>query len=167
MPPGLGPWVGATFWTGFYPPDSEPFVDFQVVDPNGVPTGDALYSRLGARVLGQAVDDEFGTSISNDGRFVFMSAPRRTARMRDVPELAADRSNSGVVYQMRITSERLEPGGGCTLAEESPPPDLPAFPSCGIFVWVIDQRAQKTDGSRNDKRAERKGYTLYFIKRKV
>ncbi|MCH7872040.1 MAG: FG-GAP repeat protein, partial [Planctomycetes bacterium] len=76
---------GTTVWTGFYGPESS-IRDFNV----------------GARVLGQQVDDRFGTAVSSDGTWLYISAPRHTATRFDVPMLpTTDRQRSGVVYQYR------------------------------------------------------------------
>jgi hypothetical protein len=97
----ITPNEGAVTWTGFY---------------GGMGTGTpAWYLRgsdllpptsVGARVLGQTVDDHFGTSVGGDGTWLYISAPRRTALEKDVPALAnafppGDRADSGVVYQLR------------------------------------------------------------------
>lgn len=72
-------------WTGFYNPGA--IRDFNV----------------GARVLGQAVDDRFGTAVGSDGTWLYISAPRHTAERRDVPLMPEDRRvESGVVYQYRV-----------------------------------------------------------------
>ncbi len=87
-------------WTGFYGPDT------QVLEP------------IGARVLGQQVDDQFGASVAADESFLYIAAPRHTAVISDVPQLpASQRDRSGVVYQMEIrdgsptlTQLWMEPG---------------------------------------------------------
>ncbi len=79
---------GISVWTGFYGPDVT-IRDFS----------------LGARVLGQKVDDRFGTAVGTDGKWLFISAPRHTATKLDVPLLpdaGGERDNCGVVYQYRI-----------------------------------------------------------------
>lgn len=76
-------------WSGFYGRDTTE------VGPRDQTTG--------ARVLGQKVDDRFGTAVGSDGTWLYISAPNRTA-LRDgdnVPSLPGDREGSGVVYQLR------------------------------------------------------------------
>lgn len=73
-----------TVWTGFYGPETS------ILEP------------IGARVLGQAVDDEFGMSVSADDFFLYISAPNRTPTQSYVPQLpTAQRNEAGVVYQLR------------------------------------------------------------------
>ncbi|MFN0138291.1 MAG: hypothetical protein ACKVS9_19475 [Phycisphaerae bacterium] len=87
---GLETWDngGQVFWTGFYGPNAN-----------------VREHSVGARVLGQAVEDEFGTSIGSDGNFLYIAAPKRTANGTlypdDVPLLDGTRDSAGVVYQMR------------------------------------------------------------------
>jgi hypothetical protein len=61
----------------------------------------------GARIIGQEIDDEFATSISfldsNTGDdVIFASAPNHQALQAEIPQLAADRLDAGVVYQLRL-----------------------------------------------------------------
>ncbi len=103
---------GSTAWTGFYGPSSVPYVFTQ--------TGDSYPTPIGARILGQKVNDRFGTSISADGTWLFISAPKRSANesylvgdpnyVPDVGDLDAVRSASGVVYQLRTDAPAF-PGG--------------------------------------------------------
>ena len=83
---------GDSVWCGFYPPSSSP-LDYTV----------------GARVLGQQMDDRFGASVTTDGTFLYMSAPRHTPTTEDVPQLSEgkDYTQAGVVYAYRI--KRFEP----------------------------------------------------------
>lgn len=59
---------------------------------------------VGCRILGQEVDDRFGTSVGGDGTWLYVTAPYRTAR-RDGDNVSTlptpDRHESGVVYQLR------------------------------------------------------------------
>lgn len=59
---------------------------------------------VGCRILGQQVDDRFGTSVGADGTWLYITAPYRTAT-RDGDNVStlptADRFESGVVYQIR------------------------------------------------------------------
>lgn len=95
---GLESWnVGGciSVWTGFYGPASAPFRD----------PASGEYSTIGARVLGQAGDDRFGTAIASDGTWLYISAPLHTVTQPDVPSLpdpSGQRKNSGVVYQYRV-----------------------------------------------------------------
>lgn len=57
---------------------------------------------VGARVLGQLVNDKFGAAVSSDRSWLYMSAPGHGARKADVPNLTADRDKSGVVYMYQI-----------------------------------------------------------------
>lgn len=80
---------GALAWTGFYGPQTT------IRDP------------IGARVLGQNVEDQFGTSVASDGDFLFISAPRHTALNGDVPSLpdaTGSRTLAGAVYQLRTNA---------------------------------------------------------------
>ena len=86
---------GISHWTGFYGP-AVSIRDFNV----------------GARLLGQVVNDRFGTAVASDGTWLYISAPRHTALVSDVPLLPDARGNrfrSGVVYQYRIDT-RSSPG---------------------------------------------------------
>ncbi|MCH8805993.1 MAG: FG-GAP repeat protein [Planctomycetes bacterium] len=89
---------GVTVWTGFYGPNSSPFID----PASGFP------STVGARMLGQSVDDQFGSAIGTNGTWLYISAPEHTALQVDVPALRNNRSRSGVVYQYRVDT-RVDP----------------------------------------------------------
>ena len=98
---------GASIWTGFYGPFTSPR-GYTGVDSNGnlisVPP-----TSIGARVLGQAVEDRFGTAVATDGRFLFISSPERTVSVNDVPELpTSDRSHAGAIYQL-VSNDRTTP----------------------------------------------------------
>lgn len=84
---------GVSHWTGFY---------------GGGAAGPEVTIRdfsVGARVLGQRVEDRFGTAVGTDGTWLFITAPRHTALHTDVPALGStDRVNCGVAYQYRIDS---------------------------------------------------------------
>jgi hypothetical protein len=104
---------GDSVWTGFYPLDAAP-LDYTV----------------GARVLGQQVDDRFGTAVATDGTFLYISAPRHTPTIDDVPQLTVgkDYTQAGVVYAYRIrrfepTRAQLwiEPGGSWPNVDEENP----------------------------------------------
>ncbi len=90
----------AAVWTGFYGNISsggEPLT--YVVGQTGIPP-----TSIGARVLGQSVDDRFGSSLSNDGTFLYISAPDHTALAVDINmplKMPSDRVGSGVVYILR------------------------------------------------------------------
>ncbi|GAG45893.1 unnamed protein product, partial [marine sediment metagenome] len=89
MAPAVDPVTGLNYavWTGFYFPRVQP-----------------TQATIGARVLGQTVNDRFGTRVSSDGTWLYISAPKRTARAagNNVPSLpTATRAESGVVYQLR------------------------------------------------------------------
>jgi hypothetical protein len=61
--------------------------------------------EVGCRVLGERREDRFGTSVGSNGDWLYVSAPDRTARVIDgIPDLAADRSGAGVVYQIRTNA---------------------------------------------------------------
>jgi len=84
-------------WTGFYAPGTAP-----------------LDYTIGARILGQSVNDRFGSSVGSDGTFLYMTAPRHSALLDDVPQLPDPdgnerRDSSGVVYAYRMDS-RSGPG---------------------------------------------------------
>ncbi|MFQ5806790.1 MAG: hypothetical protein ACE5I3_10110 [Phycisphaerae bacterium] len=77
----------------------------------------------GARVLGQRVDDRFGTSVGSDGTWLYIGSPLHTAIRGDavagddVSELPTDtRDTCGVVYQMR-TDARPFPGSATSYAQ--------------------------------------------------
>lgn len=89
-----GPQSGWAVWTGFCGRDTA-----RVVPASGG-------NECGARVLGQRREDRFGVSVGADGNYLYISAPRRSARKAgdNVPELEADREESGVVYQLRTNA---------------------------------------------------------------
>ncbi len=91
---------GVSVWTGFYGPNSVATVS--------VATGQSFPTPIGARILGQAVDDQFGTAVASDGSWLYISAPRRTANADpypdDVPSLSGSRTQSGIVYQLRTNA---------------------------------------------------------------
>lgn len=79
---------GNVAWSGFYGPETSIRQD-----------------AIGARVLGQAVENRFGTSVANDGVWLYVAAPNATAQRGDVPLLpTATRNASGIVYQLRTDS---------------------------------------------------------------
>ncbi len=96
------PFEGAYIaYTGFYPVIARPFVTTD--------TGALFPAPVGARVLGQDVDDSFGNSVAADNRWLFMAAPDRTASAADVPALlnaGGNRTNSGVVYMYRVDTRQ-------------------------------------------------------------
>lgn len=96
---------GATAWTGFYGPTTSAFTSS---------AAGTFPSPTGARVLGQKVNDRFGTAIGSDGNWLYISAPERTANDApygsDVPSLPGTRSKAGIVYQLR-TNAPLPPDG--------------------------------------------------------
>ena len=98
---------GVSAWSGFYGPQSVARI---------FSNGNSYPAPIGARVLGQKVDDNFGASVSSDGTWLYVAAPQRTANdapyTTDVPSLAGSRSKSGVVYQLRTNAPT--PGGGPT-----------------------------------------------------
>ncbi|MGD8453541.1 MAG: integrin alpha [Phycisphaerae bacterium] len=83
-------------WTGFYGRAT-------VGSPRSHSVGGVTLppTSVGARVLGQSVDDRFGTTVASDGRWLYIASPQRTALREDVPSLDADRVAAGVVYQLR------------------------------------------------------------------
>jgi len=99
-PPCLGAWVvdqtPYSAWTGFFGGKGVGTPRSYWRDPVLIPP-----TSVGARVLGQAVSDRFGTAVGSDGAWLYMSAPRHTALQEDVPALPEDRTHSGVVYQLR------------------------------------------------------------------
>ncbi len=84
-------------WTGFYAPGVIPYVS--------TATGESFPTPIGARILGQKVDDEFGTTVAADNNWLYISAPKRTANDApydtDIPGLPGSRTASGIVYQLR------------------------------------------------------------------
>ncbi len=99
VPGWHGGWSGAqtgwAIWTGFVGGHN---FTARVYPGDG---GD----ECGARILGQRVDDRFGTAVGSDGDHLYMSAPLRTALRVDVPQLEADRDGAGVVYQLRTNAQ--------------------------------------------------------------
>jgi hypothetical protein len=94
---GAAPYV---VWTGF-------FGGLGVGTPRSYPRGDKVLppTSVGCRILGQAVNDHFGSALGSDGTWLYISAPDRTALVEDVPTLetavpSGDRSMSGVVYML-------------------------------------------------------------------
>ncbi len=81
-----------SIWTGFYGGVAN------AVSPAADP--------IGARILGQRVNDRFGTTLAADGTWLYISAPKRSALSTgdNVPDLPADRTNAGVIYQLRTDS---------------------------------------------------------------
>ncbi len=94
---------GGVVWTGFYGGK-------EIAAPLGYNLGGTYVppTSIGARVLGQSVNDHFGTAVGSDGTWLYISAPRHTALQQDVPALSGDRSQSGVIYQLR-TDVRATP----------------------------------------------------------
>ena len=88
--PGFGDENPTSVWTGFVARGgTNAFIDDETV---------------GCRILGQEVNDRFGTTVSSDGTWLYIAAPRRTAKRAgdNVATLpTAERSASGVVYQLR------------------------------------------------------------------
>ncbi|MBN1489224.1 MAG: FG-GAP repeat protein [Phycisphaerae bacterium] len=112
---------------GVNPPLASPrsFCPLNQIADSGTPGGIPLMTGMvtdqpdlepyGCRVLGQSLEDgstpdaRFGLTVSairaNAGfNYILISAPNQTARVTDVPELSADRTNSGVVYQLPTTN---------------------------------------------------------------
>ena len=114
------PWKdpdGNVVWTGFYGDDRDVNGNFQpTVGPRSYAAGNIGIppTSIGARVLGQQSGDHFGTAIGTDGNWLYISAPNHTAVTTDVQALTANRTQSGVVYQLR-TSARV--GGQPNLAQ--------------------------------------------------
>lgn len=108
-PPCLGAWMvdggmpPHSAWTGF-------FGGKHVTAPRSYPRGDDLIppTSIGARVLGQSLNDHFGTAVGSNGTWLYIAAPLHTALEADVPALASDRANSGVVYQLRTDARTSE-----------------------------------------------------------
>jgi hypothetical protein len=94
---------GARAWTGFYGPIVQPL---RRTDSNQL-----VLTPIGARIMGQKIDDEFGTAVASDGTWLYISAPQRTVNedyrvgntgyVPDVSSLLSTRQDSGVVYQLR------------------------------------------------------------------
>jgi hypothetical protein len=85
---------GNVHWTGFY----------------GATTPEVSIRdfSVGARIMGQVVDDRFGTAVASDGTWLYMSAPRHTATVADVPllpDVPGTRAQSGAVYMYRTESK--------------------------------------------------------------
>lgn len=106
-----GTWFDATeastIWTGFYGGEG-------TGTPRSFSVGGAYVppTSVGARVLGQKVDDRFGISVGSDSQWLYIAAPAHTAAAADVPGLVplgqTERPTSGVVYQLR-TNVRAAP----------------------------------------------------------
>jgi hypothetical protein len=131
LPGTTGPsssWIkgSASAWTGFY--------------GYGTPNVAIREHSIGARILGQAVNDNFGTTIGSDGKFLYIAAPNRTPNgapyTNDVPLLTTSRPGAGVVYQLRTNSKPngspytltqlwLEPGTRTELDPNAPDPNDP------------------------------------------
>jgi hypothetical protein len=75
---------------------------------------------IGARVLGQSMNDHFGTSISTEGIWLFTSAPDKTARQVDVPILSqagGNRPRAGVIHQLRVDARATSNPGEINKAQ--------------------------------------------------
>jgi hypothetical protein len=144
---------GGVVWTGFYPPGVTAFV--------GTATGQVFPTPMGARILGQAVEDRFGTALSSDGTWLYMSAPERTANAApygsDVPALAGTRSKSGIVYQLRtnapgpsgVTRTQLWLERG-TFQVQDPNASDPNDPNSFITVFNSWPKVDAEEPARND-----------------
>jgi hypothetical protein len=90
---------GAQVWTGFYGNlngGGQPWFDVKggvVIPP----------SSVGARILGESKNDRFGTAVSSDGTYLYISAPEHQALVADIPWLPNDRLDAGAVYMLRTT----------------------------------------------------------------
>lgn len=140
---------GAMVWTGFYGPTVAPFVTTSAGEQFDAPTG--------ARVLGQKVEDQFGTSVSSDGTWLYITAPERTANdapyQTDIPSLPASRSHSGIVYQLRtnapaangVTRTQLWIEKGFVLVDNDGDPQTP--PVQARIAWPNSdiQNVNRTD----------------------
>lgn len=126
-----------SLWSGFYGPCVQAFVS----------TTTGVYpAPIGARILGQKVDDRFGTSISSDGTWAYFSSPERTANdapySADVPSLVGPRTKSGVVYQMRTNAS--SPAGSPTRTQlwiepqPAPRPPCPCGPAFQPYWPYVD-----------------------------
>src|SRR5262249_20698106 len=74
-------------------------------------------TSIGARILGQKVEDRFGTAVAADGTFLYMSAPNHTSTVAEVASLGnagGDRAGSGAVYQLRTNASV---SGGLTVTQ--------------------------------------------------
>lgn len=99
----LAPDGASAAWTGFYGP-----------------TTSIREDAIGARVLGQSLNDHFGTSISTEGIWLFASAPDKTARQVDVPILSqagGNRPGAGVIHQLRVDSRATSAPGAINKAQ--------------------------------------------------
>jgi hypothetical protein len=100
---------GTAAWTGFYRGGNGPSVTAMVSTPS-----ETFPTAIGARIMGQKVEDQFGSSVASDGTWLYIASPNRTANgapyTTDVPSLPGSRDRSGVVYQIR-TNARLTPTG--------------------------------------------------------
>ncbi len=94
--PNYGP---SAVWTGFYSGGNGPEVSIRE-------------DSLGARVLGQGLNEHFGTAVATDDIWLYVSAPDKTVLEQDVPILAqagGDRANAGAIHQLRVDA-RTFPG---------------------------------------------------------
>ena len=96
-------------WTGFYGDKNVAGARYYDLGGTVIPP-----TSVGARVLGQRVDDRFGTTVSSDGTWLYIAAPEHTALQEDVPSLTANRLRSGAVYQLRT---RVQVTGHPNLAQ--------------------------------------------------
>jgi len=87
---------GNIAWSGFYGDKDVAGPRYYNVGGSSVPP-----TSVGCRVLGQELDDYFGTAVGSDGTWLYISAPGHTALQEDIPSLPADRADAGVVYQLR------------------------------------------------------------------
>jgi hypothetical protein len=108
-PSSLGALRGAMYWEPGMSQDILPgfyaYTGFYGKGSVNVSTWD---TTVGARVLGQAVDDKFGTAVTSDGTWLYIIAPGHSASQVDVPRLGlppdGKRTLSGTVYQYRIAT---------------------------------------------------------------
>ena len=97
----LDPSKPSIAYTGFYRwdiQDPNDATDMTVGPWYRTSTGSIYNVPVGARVLGQKVDDRFGNSAAADDRWLFIAAKNRTALAAEIQGLGSDRTNSGVVY---------------------------------------------------------------------
>ncbi|MEW6249516.1 MAG: FG-GAP repeat protein [Planctomycetota bacterium] len=103
----MGSWIAQngmppiSAWTGFCGPDATPTVTTQ--------TGMTFPAPVGARILGETVDDHFGTTVSADDTWLYIAAPRHDAKRAAIPTLPGDRAGAGIVYMLRTNTA---PGPG-------------------------------------------------------
>jgi hypothetical protein len=125
---------GDLVWTGFYATSSAEVY----------PDSDSV----GARIIGQTVDDRFGTALGADGNWLYISAPERTALKNgdNVPLLPGNRSKSGVVYQLSTNNR------------------TPGYPTTMTQLWIEPQEIGGIDpnnpGDPNDPNYELVGRPL-------